>query len=119
MELDEQARLIHQPVRLKIMGLVYKHRDVAFTRARDVLGLTDGNLASHANRLEEAGLLEGRDALTSDGFEKRYRITEAGSRAFKRYLGQLKGFLEGVDVGAGVEQAAVDPAPDGAEADVP
>lgn len=93
MELSDELRLIHQPVRLRIMGLLYKHRDVAFTRARDSLGLTDGNLASHANRLEEAGLMERRKALTRDGFEARYRITKDGSRRFREYLEHLQGFV--------------------------
>lgn len=97
MDLPPELELIHQPARLRIMGLLYRYRDVAFTRARDSLGLTDGNLASHADRLEEAGLIEARRALTSDGFEKRFAITEDGSEAFRRYLGELRGFIEEVD----------------------
>lgn len=104
MELSEDLRLIHQPVRLRIMGLLYKHRDVAFTRARDSLGLTDGNLASHANRLEEVGLLESRKALTRDGFEARYRITQQGDRRFRDYLETLEGFM--ADHGAAGEPQA-------------
>lgn len=97
MDLPEELRLIHQPVRLQIVGLLYRTRDAAFTTVRDRLDLTDGNLATHADRLEEAGFLEARRALTSDGFEKRYRITEDGSKAFRRYLGQLRGFVDEVD----------------------
>lgn len=92
-DLSETEALIHQPTRLAIMGLLYRQRDVGFARARDALELTDGNLASHATRLEEAGLLEERRALTEDGFEKRYRITRAGSEAFRSYLGTLKAYL--------------------------
>lgn len=105
MDLPEELRLIHQPVRLRIMGLLYKHRDVGFTRARDTLGLTDGNLASHANRLAEAGFLEPRDALTRGGFEKRYRITQEGARAFRAYLAELQGFLADVETGEREEGA--------------
>ncbi len=89
--------VFHQPARLRIMGLVYKHRDVAFTRVRDLLGLTDGNLASHANRLAEAGYLEARRVLERHGFELRYRITAEGSRAFREYLATLRGFLDAVE----------------------
>lgn len=95
--------LIHQPTRLAIMGLVYKHRDVGFTRARDALGLTDGNLASHASRLEDAGLLEERRALTSSGFETRFKITREGSQAFQTYLDRLRTYLESVEEPAEVE----------------
>lgn len=97
MDLPEELALIHQPARLQIMGLLYRSRDAAFTTVRDRLGLTDGNLATHAERLEEAGLLESRQALTSDGFEKRYQITPEGSRAFREYVDELKGFLATVD----------------------
>jgi DNA-binding MarR family transcriptional regulator len=45
------------------MVLLYRHRDVAARRLREDLGLTDGNLASHAARLEAARWLRGRTAL--------------------------------------------------------
>ena len=93
MELTPELAIIHQPVRLKIMGLLYKQRDVGFTAARDALGLSDGNLASHANKLAEAGLLDARKVLTREGFEMRYRLTEEGSRQFRLYLEQLERFL--------------------------
>lgn len=117
MDLPDELGLIHQPTRLRIMGILYKHRDVAFTWVRDQLSLTDGNLASHAGRLEDAGFLEGREALTGDGFEKRYRITEAGSEAFRRYVTELKGFLETVDEGAeagGLAPASAEASKEGA-----
>lgn len=96
-DLPDELAMIHQPVRLQIMGLLYRARDLAFTEVRDRLDLTDGNLASHGQRLEEAGLIESRRALTSDGFEKRFRITPVGSRSFRAYVRELKGFLATVD----------------------
>ncbi len=94
MELPPPLDLIHQPTRLKIMGLLWQRRDVGFAPARDALGLTDGNLASHAERLEKAGLLESRRALTRDGFQQRYRITKDGHHAFQSYLAALREFLD-------------------------
>lgn len=97
LELPAGLMVIHQPVRLRIMGTLYKHRDVAFTALRDALGLTDGNLASHARTLQEHDYLDGRKVLTRQGFEMRYRITRAGSRAFQDYLAALRGFLDSVE----------------------
>lgn len=85
--------VIHQPQRLRLMALLYRHRDVSYTVTRDLLGLTDGNLASHAKRLEDAGLLASRRALAGRQFEVRYRITEQGSAAFRAYLDWLRSFL--------------------------
>lgn len=87
--------VIHQPQRLRLMALLYKHRDIGFAATRDALGLTDGNLASHATRLEDAGYLRGRRVLLRDGFELRYRITPQGSAAFRAYLDALREFLQG------------------------
>lgn len=106
MDLSKDLLVIHQPVRLKIMGLLYKHRDVAFTRVRDTLGLTDGNLASHAKTLTEHGYIEGRRALTRQGFEMRYRITATGSAAFRNYVVELQRFLGTVSTEPGAPAAA-------------
>lgn len=97
MDLPPELLVIHQPVRLRIMGLLYTHRDLPFTQVRDHLGLTDGNLASHAKKLESAGYVEGRRVLLKTGFEMRYRITRDGADAFRHYLATLRGFLEGLD----------------------
>jgi DNA-binding MarR family transcriptional regulator len=93
-DLPERLHLIHQPQRLRLMALLVRHRDIAYTATRDALGLTDGNLASHAKRLEDAGFLQSRRALAGDRFEVRYRITPTGSQAFRDYLAALRAFLE-------------------------
>jgi len=54
----ELNSLIHQPTRLRIMAALVSldEGDKAdFTFLRDLLGLTDGNLSVHLQRLEEAG----------------------------------------------------------------
>lgn len=94
MDLPERLAVIHQPVRLRMMALLFRHRDVAFTKVRDELGLTDGNLAAHAKRLEEAGYVEARRTLLDGRFEVRHRITAEGSAAFKEYLAGLRRFLD-------------------------
>lgn len=94
MDLPDDLRIIHQPARLKIMGLLYKQRDVGFSAARDATGLTDGNLATHVKRLAEAGFLDARRVLLGSGFELRYRITPPGNVAFRRYLRWLRDVLQ-------------------------
>lgn len=77
-----------------LMGLLHRHRDVAARSARKALGLTDGNLASHAARLEEAGWLRSRKALSRTGFEVRYSITAQGSAAFVAHVAALRRMLD-------------------------
>lgn len=94
--LDPALEPIHQPVRLQLMALLFRERDVGFAQARDLLGVTDGNLGSHAKVLEGLGYLESRRVLVRGGFQFRYQVTEAGSAAFQAYLAALNAFLGAV-----------------------
>ncbi|WP_394298875.1 transcriptional regulator [Halostagnicola larsenii] len=79
------------------MGFLYRYRDVSYTRIRNQLDLTDGNLATHTEKLEDAGYLENRRAWASDGFETRFRISPSGISAFQRYLEEMREFFDEVD----------------------
>src|SRR5688500_16534314 len=85
--------VIHQATRLRIMAALHRNREASFTALRNGLGLTDGNLASHAAKLGEAGYVQSRRALAGLSFEVRYRITPAGSAAFLAYVDALRGIL--------------------------
>lgn len=87
--------VIHQATRLRIMAALFRNRESSFTRLRDGLRLTDGNLGSHAAALEKAGYLESRRALSGLAFEVRYRITPQGSAAFVAYTESLRALLDG------------------------
>lgn len=94
--LPEGLQVIHQPARLALMTLLYRHGDVGAAAVREATGLTAGNLDSHAKRLAEHGLLEARKVLTKEGFEARYRITPDGLDAMQRYLAWLEEFASGL-----------------------
>ncbi|HUR68695.1 MAG TPA: transcriptional regulator [Candidatus Thermoplasmatota archaeon] len=85
--------VIHQATRLRIMAALFRNREASFTRLRDALDLTDGNLGSHAAALEKAGYIDSRRVLSGLSFEVRYRITPAGSAAFVDYTQELQALL--------------------------
>ena len=86
--------VIHQPTRLRILALLYRNRRAAFTWVRDALGLTDGNLGSHAAKLAEAAYIDQGRVLTTTGFQVWLRMTPKGDEAFRAYLDALKAYLE-------------------------
>ncbi len=93
MQLPSLDPVIHQSTRLRIMTLLFRNRVAAFTWARDALGLTDGNLDTHAKRLEDAGYVRRGRVLTTGGFQVRLRITPEGDAAFRAYLEGLRAYL--------------------------
>lgn len=95
--------VIHQSTRLKILAALYRNRQASFTGLRNGLRLTDGNLASHAARLEAAGYIRSGRVLAGLSFEVRYRITPSGSDAFRRYLGALQRLIADATAGEAPE----------------
>ena len=82
--------VIHQPTRLQMLAMLYRNRQASFTDLRDGLGLTPGNLASHAARLEEAGYIRSGRVLVDLSFEVTYVLTDLGLAAFRAYLAALR-----------------------------
>lgn len=93
MELPADLEVIHQPARLRLMTLLYRHGDVGFTEAQRALDLTPGNLDAHQRRLAAERLLDSRKALLRSGFEVRLRLTPLGADRFKAYLEWLEAFM--------------------------
>jgi DNA-binding MarR family transcriptional regulator len=89
--------VIHQQTRLQILGALYRYRRLTYLRLRDSLGLTDGNLAAHVARLEQAGYIRSSRALKDLTFVVIYEITEHGLQAFKVYLGVLQEYLASLE----------------------
>lgn len=86
-------RLIHERFRLGIVSALAGSPSLTFVELRDLLGATDGNLAVHARKLEEAGYVS-----CEKGFDGRvprtvYRLTPDGRRALRRYLDHLSAVL--------------------------
>lgn len=91
---DEIDPVIHERVRLSIAAALAVTPELSFGELKEMLGLSDGNLSTHARTLEEAGYLviekgfQGRRPLTT------MRLTLKGRRAFDRYLKTLRQLLD-------------------------
>lgn len=83
--IEDVDRLIHEPARLVIMGILTAGGQADFTFLLNETGLTRGNLSSHLMKLEEAGYISiektfrGKQPLTLA------KATPAGRAALTRY----------------------------------
>lgn len=95
--LDE---LIHSRIRLSVMAILAGAEEAEFTYLRDQVNTTDGNLATHLRRLEDAGYIRMRKAVVDRRAVSRYSLTAAGRSAFRDYVDRLESLLpEGGDAG--------------------
>ena len=94
---EELDRVIHEPARLRIMTLLSGVADADFNFLLSALGLTKGNLSTHAERLERAGYVEIVKSFQGKVPHTRYRLTSEGRRALGGYWAMLDGIrgLEG------------------------
>lgn len=90
---SEAERLVFQRVRLGILSALAVNPRLSFPELRKLLGVTDGNLAVHARKLEDAGLLECDKSFRGRLPRTEYRLTEKGRRALGRYLDHMEALL--------------------------
>lgn len=92
--LDDLDPLLHEPTRLAIASVLAAVESLTFTELRDQLGLTDGNLSVHLQKLEDKGHVGVTKAFVGRRPQTTCRLSAAGRRAFARYLDQLEAIVQ-------------------------
>ena len=78
MELD---RIIHEPVRLRIMAMLSGVDTADFKFMISTLGLSKGNLSSHVEKLETAGYVKVMKSFNGKITCTEYALTPKGRKA--------------------------------------
>lgn len=73
-------------VRLGIMSVLAANDEMDFNTLKELLDVTDGNLASHLAALEKSGMVEVRKQFIGRKPNTRYLITASGRLAFREHL---------------------------------
>ena len=77
-------------VRLGIMGALMVNEEVNFNTLKDLIKVTDGNLASHLKALEEIQFIKVKKGFIGRKTNTNYAITKAGEKAFKTHIDALE-----------------------------
>lgn len=85
---------IHQPVRLQIMTFLHLAKQAKFTELKGELGVSDGNLGSHLQKLEDEGLVKIKKKFVLKKPLSIISITSKGERELLEYLEVLKGLIK-------------------------
>jgi DNA-binding MarR family transcriptional regulator len=90
--------LIHVPARLQIMATLATLPDgdaLSFSRLKDMIGLTSGNLITHLRKLENADYLTSEKTGNGPASRTSVALTQRGRTAFDTYRENLRGLLDG------------------------
>ena len=77
------------------MSMLMVNEWVGFNTFKEMLGLTDGNLASHLKVLEKEGYVELKKEFIGRKPQTSYRTTKSGKKAFEDHLKALEALLKG------------------------
>jgi DNA-binding MarR family transcriptional regulator len=88
--IENLNKIFDSRIRLGIMSAVMVNKEVNFNELKELLDITDGNLASHLKTLEESEFVKVQKGFIGRKSNTTYTITKAGEKAFKTHLTALE-----------------------------
>ncbi len=81
-------------VRLGIMSTLMVNDEINFNDLKQLIDVTDGNLASHIKSLEENGFIKVNKGFIGRKTNTTYAVTKAGEKEFQQHLGALEKMIK-------------------------
>lgn len=81
-------------IRLGIMSVLMVNESADFGTIKDLLELTDGNLASHIKALEGLNYIECTKQFIGKRPNTKYTITSLGRQSFQEHLNALENLIK-------------------------
>ena len=83
-------KVLEHSVRLQIMSVLVANDSYDFNSLKDIMGVTDGNLASHMKALEREKYISVIKSFKDRKPNTKYKATERGRLIFKKHLDGLE-----------------------------
>lgn len=94
--IEHLNKIFDSRIRLGIMSALMVNTAVNFNELKELLVITDGNLASHLKTLEESTFLKVQKGFIGRKTNTTYSITKPGEKAFKQHLEALEKMIGSV-----------------------
>ena len=88
--IENLNKIFDSRIRLGIMSALMVNDEVNFNELKELLNITDGNLASHLKTLEESAFVKVQKGFIGRKTNTTYSITKSGEKAFKAHLTALE-----------------------------
>ena len=95
--IENLNKIFDSRIRLGIMSAVMVNAAVNFNELKELIGVTDGNLASHVKTLEENGFIKVKKGFIGKKTNTTYSVTKAGEKAFKSHLDALEEMIRSIN----------------------
>ena len=87
-------KVLEHSVRLQIMSVLVANDSYDFNSLKEILGLTDGSIASHIKALEREKYISISKSFIDKKPNTKYKATERGRTVFKKHLDALEQLIK-------------------------
>jgi len=88
---------VHQPTRLQIFSYLYSHGKTEFTNLVDELDVTEGNLSSHLQTMEDEQAVIVEKEFVDRKPRTTYQLTDEGRELFEDHVETLETLIDGIE----------------------
>ncbi|SJZ79042.1 winged helix-turn-helix domain-containing protein [Sediminibacterium ginsengisoli] len=88
--IENLNKIFDSRIRLGIMSAVMVNEGLNFNELKELIEVTDGNLASHLKTLEENEFIKVKKGFIGRKTNTTYSITKTGEKAFRTHLEALE-----------------------------
>ncbi len=92
--IDNLNKAFESRIRLGIMSILMVNDQVDFTMLKELLQITDGNIASHISGLEKLGYVSVTKQFVGKKPNTSYATTIAGKEAFTKHIQALEQLIQ-------------------------
>lgn len=89
-------KIFDNRIRLGVMSILIVNEEVNFNDLKQMLEVTDGNLATHLLNLEENGYIKVHKGFIGKKTNTTYSVTKAGEKAFTDHIAALETMIKGM-----------------------
>ena len=89
-------KIFDSRIRLGIMSALAVNDEVNFNELKELIDVTDGNLASHLKTLEDNAYVKVEKGFIGRKTNTTYRITKSGEKAFRNHLDALEKMIRSI-----------------------
>ncbi len=89
-------KVFESRIRLGVMSVLMVNEEVNFNDLKQMLEVTDGNLATHLVNLEENGFIKVHKGFVGKKTNTTYAVTKSGEKAFNDHIVALENMTKGI-----------------------
>ncbi|MEO5681917.1 MAG: transcriptional regulator [Chitinophagaceae bacterium] len=94
--IEHLNKIFDSRIRLGIMSALMVNNAINFNELKELIEVTDGNLASHLKTLEENAFIKVQKGFVGRKTNTTYSVTKSGEKAFKQHLDALEQMIKSI-----------------------